>query len=93
MTQNITDETQHNVTAAQLLYCPLVPMCHNLTRMQTYTKDVEPYFMNCCEGCSCSVDSNIHGEQCPNTDLEPRRNACVFICSVSMKRGNRDKQR
>lgn len=79
MTQYITNETQHNITAAQLLYCPLEPMCHNLTRMQTYAKNVEPYFMNCCKGCSCSVDSNIQGEQCPNTNLEPssRRKACI----------------
>jgi len=79
MTQYITNERQHNITAAQLLYCPLEPMCHNLTRMHTYAKNVEPYFMNCCEGCSCSVASNIHGEQCPNTDLEPSSSlkACI----------------
>ncbi|XP_063412610.1 uncharacterized protein LOC134695316 [Mytilus trossulus] len=62
------DGYQKRILEKQLLYCPMVPLCNNLTRQDSYPNGTSPDVRSCCFPCSCQENGIMNNEQCPNTD-------------------------
>lgn len=62
LTQNISDPVQRKIVSVQLLYCPSVPLCNNLTWIKSYSERFGS-FSSCC-------NDIIYGDHCPTPPLE-----------------------
>ncbi|CAC5365573.1 unnamed protein product [Mytilus coruscus] len=74
------DGYQKRILEKQLLYCPMVPLCNNLTRQDSYPNGTSPVVGSCCFPCSCQKNGILNNEQCPNTDvmLSTHRKTCIY---------------
>ncbi|CAG2243745.1 unnamed protein product [Mytilus edulis] len=74
------DGYQKRILEKQLLYCPMVPLCNNLTRQDSYPNGTSPDVGSCCFPCSCQKNGILNNEQCPNADvmLSAHRKTCIY---------------
>ena len=68
LTQNISDPIQRKIVAVQLLYCPSVPLCDNLTWIQSYSARFD-HFNGCCNDITYGDECPIHPLEVKNSDM------------------------
>ncbi|CAC5365571.1 unnamed protein product [Mytilus coruscus] len=69
LTENFQDANQRRILEKQLLYCPMVPLCNNLTRQDSYPNGTSSGVDSCCYQCSCQENGLVTNGNCPNIEI------------------------
>ncbi|CAG2220689.1 unnamed protein product [Mytilus edulis] len=69
LTENFQNANQRRILEKQLLYCPMVPLCNNLTRQDSYPNGTSSDVESCCYSCSCQEKGLGTNGNCPNSEI------------------------